>query len=224
MCSLRREHKDALQPHLRGVAFDIFEEIVRAPSSSIIGMHDHTRDLAGLIFRMRLEGGTGDDHPIALNYGELLDLLLEEFARPPDEMAAFLKRHDEIKETRDIGGSRASHAFEALLAYQGPHAFAREELAEEPTFDGARDEMSAPHASADSKDRRLDVAAEMRGDALSSFEERLGLANIELILALSLSVDEPLALDEADQLIGRERDGGMGRDLRRAEVEGLSCR
>ncbi len=217
-----RQHEEALEARRPRATLQIVEEGVASPRVAVARVH---RDAGHLGAPRRIEGierRAGDDHPVALDDGEVGRVVLEPIAGAPHEHALGLERPDEREDAAHVLGAGLTNPLEALSRHERAGSVAGEQLAQERSVEAPAHEVCATHAAAAGAHGRTELLAHVDREAAPPREERFGLGDGQLLEGATPSSRKAATLDEADELVGAEGDRRGGRHVVGAAVEHLA--
>jgi len=114
---------------------------------AVLRVHRQASQLPGLGIGNRVQRRTGDDHALALDHAELLDLSLQHFARTAHQDALLFQRADQLQQATDVLDGRLAHHFELLLRHQRTATAPGEQLGEQRAVLGIADDVAARHTA-----------------------------------------------------------------------------
>ena len=110
----RDQHEQAAQALSLTLALEVVQQLIATAGCAVVGVHHETGELGGSFVRILVASGARDDHAVALDDREPIDVVLEHLARAPDENALLLEWLDQREDPTDVALLRHTDALERL--------------------------------------------------------------------------------------------------------------
>ena len=159
-----------------------------------------------------------------LEHAEAVDLDLEQLTRALDQRAIRLERGDELENAAHVLDAGLAQPLQRVLGDHGADAIVGEQLQQQGAIDVPRKQVNAPHRRAAGFDGGWQIQAGVLRQVLPRGRAACASETRQLALQRAVRSCDPRLFGQEHQLVGRQRNRGLGRHVLHREVEDLPGR